>query len=607
MLEHQTLATEELNIDYVARERFGKLGKLWSRLNVAELVAPILRTRDPNAKCISWKLVFFVQADGIENQNYNLASKWLHAKLMGSDMVTYNDLLVSLPDLSIWKKWNSTQSRMPEVCCLSIIREARLGEDHPVSQLDHVAGSSCLLFLASGSISWDVQIVQLRKLLMSIPSGASLPLLILYNDIAVENIDDPSVFVINRLGLQEVDKTKISAFSVISLYGSSGAWHIDRFDDDHLKEGLQWLANHSPLQPMLQVVNTRELALGYVRRSISVLENLKAADMAPNHCVSAFNEALDRTAEEITAAASANPNCWPSPEINLLDESSDERLVAEMYLPCVGWSSAGRIEPIVKALKACKLAGFPNDMSWLNEGSSTVDELQSQRLAIEKCLANYLTESTQLLNSNLAVKEASIMVQKGAGLVLRGSRHYIVPRWTVIFRRIYNWQLSRLRGKEVSEAYILPCQDRTGVSEGSVASPTSSLPHIGTKDLENDFGSEGYRLLHSAQPDITFDELAEISCSLPFTEKPVASVSERSPDAGHESISLSATNISNGDDSHEIARSSNSAHKDVSPMFSKNELILSPAFRKSMHKLDSLVDECTQVQDRIDGRLCFYF
>ena len=595
LLMRQTRATEELNIDSFARERFGKLGKSWARLNVSELVAPILTTRNPDAKCISWKLVFLVHANGTESQTYNLALRWLHSKIMGSDVGMDDELLVSLPGLSMWKKWTDTQSNPSQVCCLSILRETSLGANQPVCEDDLIAGSSSLLFLASGSISWDIQRVQLHKLLMSIPSGASLPLLILYTDPYEENIADPSVIVIDRLGLHEADKTKISSLAVIFLYGSSRAEPANSFfDDNQLKEGIQWLANHSPLQPVLHLVNTHELALSHVRHSIAALENLKAAEIGPNHCISAFNEALDRSAEEIIAAASANRIHWPCPEISLLEDSSEERLAAEMYLPSIGWSSARRIEPIISTIKGCRLSSFRSDMSWLNQGSSTVGDLQDLKLAIEECLVQYLTQSTRLLNSDLAVKEATVMLQKGAGLELRGSCHYIVPRWAVIFRRIYNWQLMRLKRKELSEAYILARTDEEPV--------TSNGSHAGSKDLEIDFVSEeeGYQPLHPVQTDISLDELVEISCNVPFTEQAAPALK---PSLGilQQRSSLSETNISeSGEGLGEFAC-------DVSPTLNRSEQNPSPVSRKVVSRLDIVYEKCTRKQDEIDERLYVFF
>ncbi|XP_020274576.1 SAC3 family protein B isoform X2 [Asparagus officinalis] len=566
----QAHAAEQLNMDHVTIERSKKLRNLQERLNVAELVSPILCRKNPDSKCIIWKLV--VQTNDTGSQTYNLALKWLSSKIMGSDMITGDNLLVSQPGLSIWKKWTHTQSSLSQVCCLSILG---LADNHHVCEDGLLAGLSCLLFLASGSISWDIQSVQLQKLLTSIPSGASMPLLILCPDSYEENSINPSVAMINRLGLDKADRTKISSLSTIFLHSRSQSEYPNiLFDDARLKEGLQWLADHSPPQPVLQLVNTRELALRYLRQSIAKLDNTKGADIGPNDCILAFNEALDCSAKEIIAAASTNPNNWPSPEINLLKKSNDERLATETYLPCIGWSSPERIEPIINTINACKLPSWASEMSWLNQGSSSVKELQNQKLATEEIIINYLTESTRLLNYDLAVKEARVMLQKGAGLERRGSYHYIVLRWVEIFRRIYNWQLMKFKGNKYSEAYVLAHED------------------------ESD--TESQQPLHSVRTDISLDELMDISFDSPSTDKPI-SVFKPSPEIFYGGSLISETNI--------ICNGEGEDHDSVnipSTVYS-NELKISPGCRESISRFNKVLEECIRLQDGNARGLFPYF
>ncbi|EHA8587819.1 putative SAC3 family protein B [Cocos nucifera] len=389
-----------------------------------------------------------------------LASRWLLSKLMGSGEEN-DEVVVSSPHLSIWKKWinkNSSSSKWVnrnsslEACCLSIIREAMFVHKQPFVYDDIFAGASCIIFLVSESIPWEIQRVRLQNLLMSVPSGSSLPLLMVVDDEYKEEAADPSATIIKRLGLYDVDKTRVNLFSVVFLVDGE---HFGFFDDDKLREGLQWLANCSPLQPSPFLVKTYGPVSSYVRSSLRILDKCNASETGPDSCILAFNKALDQLVEEILTAASTNPIRWPCPEVELLEKSSKERMMADMFLPSVGWSSPARTEPLIRALKGCKLPIFSDDLSFLSQGSYMGLQIPNQKLAFEDCLIKYLTQSCKLLSWDLAVMEANVMVQRCAGLELRGSCYHIIPRWVRIFRRICNWRLLDLLSGEALVAYVL--------------------------------------------------------------------------------------------------------------------------------------------------------
>ncbi|KAJ0977607.1 hypothetical protein J5N97_013081 [Dioscorea zingiberensis] len=116
-------ATGNLDIDQAARKRYSRWSKSWSRLNVSEVVAATLSARNPYAKCICWKLVVYIQEIIFENHTYDLATKWLHSKLLGSNAEDdYDELVLSSPNLSIWKKWIAPQISPQQTCCLPVIR-----------------------------------------------------------------------------------------------------------------------------------------------------------------------------------------------------------------------------------------------------------------------------------------------------------------------------------------------------------------------------------------------------------------------------------------------------------------------------------------------------
>ncbi|KAJ6800285.1 SAC3 family protein B isoform X3 [Iris pallida] len=595
-------ASGEINIDFIARERYVRQRTSWAMLNVSEVIAPILCARNPFAKCICWKALILGQENDTESQTYNLASRWLVSKLMGTGMVSENELVVSMPGISIWKKWFVSQFSPSQTCCLSVIREIKLNNNLEVLEDDILDGSSCFMYLVSENIPWEIQKFRLHKLLASLPSGYRLPILILNSDSGNIDTADPS-YTMSRLGLHETDNTSISSSSVVFLTGSSYSGHANSFfDDNQLREGLQWLANHSPVQPTVHLVKTRELVLSFMKRSLETLENMNVKEVNPDHCISSFNEALNRAAEEIVAAASANPNHWPSPELNLLDDSSDEQLIADMNLPSVGWSSVERIKSTVVSIKGCSLPSFPSDISWMSKGCPIGIEIENQKLAIEECLISYMTRSLRLLNADLATREASVMLQQGAGLELRDSCIHIVPRWLMIFRRIYNWQLMRLAGKGISESYVLVQTDPTNLLQMDAVTPSKSADTV-VKYLHSYFCCEDYQ----PQTRLSLDELVEVSCSVPLSSQQPISGLERTSIPSDEIIrnvgSPAEANIGAGkDDDEEYIRLSNSSsdvdineQSQVSPLGSSNS------------RLAKLLEKCNHLQDVIDSKLAIFF
>jgi len=257
--------------------------------------------------------------------------------------------------------------------------------------------------------------------------------------------------IICRLGIEDFDKQgdmRICNISTIFLLSSTPGKFGRFLSDDNLRGGLQWLANKSSLQPRLRLLKIRELVLNHLGQSLSPVSD-------PNICIGMFNDALDQTIMDIQNAASSNLNNWPCSEINLID-NSDLRRILLSSLPEVDWSSADKIHVIMASLQSCKLPRF-SDISWLNKDSFMGKLIPNQKLRLEEELIRYLTETTKIIGGDLAAKEAYLMVQRCAFLQVRDTYYYrIVPVWTTIFQRIFNWNLVRLStNRECSSAYVL--------------------------------------------------------------------------------------------------------------------------------------------------------
>ncbi|GAU37715.1 hypothetical protein TSUD_382080 [Trifolium subterraneum] len=202
-------------------------------------VGDTLGRRNPDAKCLCWKILLCTQMSSAHEMG--TAGLWLTSKLMPS---SNDDVMISSPGLVIWRKWVPSQSDIDPTCYHTTVG----------SRDEIVSGESEILFLVSESISWNHQRVHLHNLLMSIPSGACLPLLIL-----CDSYDSSSV-IINELGLQDIDKLCLSGFLRVFLRENQQRKHMNGFfSDARLREGMQWLAAKSPLQPnlMQEIENQR--------------------------------------------------------------------------------------------------------------------------------------------------------------------------------------------------------------------------------------------------------------------------------------------------------------------------------------------------------------
>ncbi|OMO53787.1 SAC3/GANP/Nin1/mts3/eIF-3 p25 [Corchorus capsularis] len=586
----------ELDFDHAMRERCVKQERSWSRLNVSDVVSSILGKRNPDAKCLCWKIVLCSpeskQGDRPSQKSqvaHLAAGSWLFSKIIPSmEDTNGDDLAVSSPGLSIWKKWLPSLSGADQACCLSVLKDANCGNMN-----EAVSGASAVLFLVSDSIPWKLQKIQLHNLLSSITPGSCLPLLVLSESYHVED-SDPSSVIVNELGLHDIDRSRVSSFLVVSLVGKQHLEHSNCFfSDEQLRKGLRWLANESPLQPVLSSVKVRELVMSHLNPLLEVLDRMSDYEVGPSHLISVFNEALDWSLGEISAAVKANPTNWPCPETMLLADSSDELLAVKLFLPSAGWSSPAKTAPVECALKDCRLPNFPDDLSWLKRGSKMGIDIDNHRSLLEKCLIGYLTESSKMMGIPLATQETSVMLQRNTRLELRSLSYYLVPDWVTIFRRIFNWRLMSLSSGACSSAYILQCH-HVAPKPGDLF----KFQHAGD--------TSPYSLSHPS-----LDEIIEVGCS-PLKSKRVS----MDPQAAQRDapfpleVQEAATTITSTNDTryssqeHEMAIADEVAYTNTIPDSSYSEKEVS---RTETDRLSQLLEKCNIVQNSIREKLSVYF
>lgn len=571
-LVQQNVIVSQFDINYIARERYGKQEQSWSRLNVAEATSSILSSRNPNAKFLSWKVTVCSEP----NVNFS-AFRWLRAKIMPTQEFDHDDddLILSSPGVSIWRNWVYDQPKAELTCCLSIIKDLNLGD-----QNETLSGTSAVLFLVYEMIPLETQRTRLHNVLNSLPADSQIPLLIL--------TDSTSSDIVNSLHLHEINSSRLGCVSVTFLSGTDQQMGLF-FSDEKLREGLQWLASESPVQPDLQSVQARKFVLDHLMSS-------SISKTHPQHYIAAFNEALDKSSGKFLNAVKENRVNWPCPEIDLLDEFSVERSMSTCYLPRVGWSSREQVEPILNALRVCKLPDFTDDISWLERVCHGREEIEAQRLLLEDCLVRYLTQMSNTTDYEFWAKEASLIIQKNARLKLHGSGYYIVPNWENMFMRVFHWRLMSLSAHEdLSQCYVL---------EREIATPSNS------RVRDHPVHEEDVFMSHNDTEYPSLDELIGRSLdSLPMevSEPPARGPTIRSEDR---------TGILNRDDEssargdHDNSYTTGDRHNWNS--HSTMQVSVTPGEVKVQQqqptdKLSRLLQQCNMLQNVIDEKLSLYF
>ncbi|CAI9118649.1 OLC1v1020245C1 [Oldenlandia corymbosa var. corymbosa] len=594
----------DFDLDRVMSERYEIQEESLSSLNASEVVAAQLSAKNPDAKCLCWKIILVTQdstygkdAGGKKKIPPIDVGSWLLSKLLPAGVNDENsgDLLVSSPSMAIWNKWLPSQSGDDTTCCLTIIKDVE-----STDLKDSVAGASAIIFPVSDSIPWEHQRNQLHNVLMDLPHASSLPLLVV-TGLCEGDLDSS---IIEKLGLHDIERTCISNVLVSFLKTHQTDQFNGFYSDERLREGLQWLASKSPSQPLLRRIKTRKLVSHHLNNLLAALDDTDAHELGPNQCISTFNEALDQSLLKIGTAVKANPSSWPCPEICLLEEYGGVSRAVSRYLPSIGWSSGERIEPLLSAINDLKLPYFEVDIRWLSNGSNSVDSIEKHRSQLESCLIRYLTESSQLMPLPWATKEASVMMQKFTKLELRNSAYYIIPNWVMIFQRLFNWRLVELSNNPISSAYVLAQDDV--VSTHRIDRP--SVPYLVPPSLD-----EMVATSYSPPSPETYDDNMDLDALEPYSEV------YKSGGIGlmTEGVLQSRSNDSESREDLELATkgsrefSIRSNLRVARPTYAvpsnTTEFSLAPKTVTAADRLSELLDKCNIVQSTIQEKLSIYF
>ncbi|KAK3189861.1 hypothetical protein Dsin_029422 [Dipteronia sinensis] len=226
-------------------------------------------------------------------------------------------------------------------------------------------------------------------------------------------------------------------------------------------------------------------------------------------------------------------------------------------------------------------------------------EIENQIFQLENCLVSYLTLSSQMMGVPLATKEASIMLQRSTRLELHNSSYYIIPKWVMIFRRIFNWRLMCLNNEQLSTAYVLEQQ--------LVSPPPCDLDKLG---LESSLHPP-YSLSHPS-----LDEIMEVGHSPISTQTAQSQPQVHQYQPGMESNGeVQETADTDNLVEDEINSSQNgklSVSEDFSYITNKlksraGEIMVSKHVTKETDNLSNLLEQCILVQNTNGKKLSVYF
>lgn len=579
------------------RERHETQKRSWSVLNPSEVIASKLSKKNPDAKCICWKLVLCSQEETLHQENPRLhddpalltAGSWLLSKLMPANNDGSDDLLVSSSDLAIWRSWFPSESDEDLTCCLSVIKSMNS------EVIDKsITGANAILFLLSESIPLEFQRKQLHDLVALLPSGSCLPLLILSGS---DKYESDLSNIAKVLGLRDIDKSRVIISCFTSLKDVETQGLDGFFSDNRLREGLEWLARESPPQIYVSRAKTRERVLSHLNTTLKILDGMDIHRVGPNDCISIFNEALDRSMNEVAATAQANPTGWPCPEIDLLEECSDESMAARLYLPSIGWSSASRIELLMSALSDCKLPPLEDDLSWLSRGLGIGGDIGNLKSQLENCLVDYLTEASKIMGEAMARNEAATLLQSCTSLELHNTTYYITPRWVSIFRRLFNWRLMKLNSEELSSMYLLL--------------PYSSSPP--SSEVLDNLELEDTTLSPPYHAQLSLDELVEVGCGPTGLESNQMDLESFQP---WPSMATDSTDFPSSndqliliDEEKSLQNGTFTSRDDSEIEENDNRLLMTPSSKasKDSDRLSELLEKCNIIQNMIDKKLSIYF
>lgn len=493
----------ELNFMQTENRRFDKIQRMWTALDVIEVVSPVLKQKNPSCKFLCWKLVMYsgVQnSDGRVEGRHDKCGEWLLAKMLHQipfDRIEAEEIFyTNNSDDSICVARQHKEIKTP---VFYFARDFHL-RDNEFQDLQATKGASGVLFLVSQNASLGEERRRLHALVNILQSGVKLPLLVVYSRISeftdtgasqFNNSHDNSGALAKLLDLDNLDKRKVACWTVLpilesyatscpssvieSAHGkafclSSGSESRGFYSEDLLKKGLSWLATKAPMQPNLRGIHVQDLVIENSQPYVKLLSTMDPSHVTPEMCVKTFNEALLETANEVNSAATDCHLYWPPDELRKVFE----KLMGEraLSLPSPGWNEATYLRPIIEALSFSQLPEFPL-ISIPTQTLGRNVSLKRQKDVLEHMLHSYVNQICGSKHADpLTLQVVDAIIQKGCLFKQTALGRLLIPNWLLIFQQLYHIRLALLSGEPPAVVCVRIRAESPG-SPGMTMSPDS--------------------------------------------------------------------------------------------------------------------------------------
>ncbi|KAI5062046.1 hypothetical protein GOP47_0022585 [Adiantum capillus-veneris] len=454
----------ELDFLKIEEKRLEKIEEMWSELDVIDVVASILKQKNPLCEFLCWKLVMCSHvhddSDISLQGRHDKSGDWLLAKLLHQGpLVTIKSEEIFFSDsTSVLLASEHSETRTP-VFYIAKDLHFRHGE---IQNVEGGRDASGILFLVSENAPLGDEGRRLHALVNALPDNAKLPLLVLYSTLSMVTSVGASILpnsfdahaLAKLLGMDELDKGKVACWTVLPIMescqfsyplnmmggeGVHGSKAKGYYSEDMLRNGLCWLASKAPMQPNLRCVNIQDLVLEHLQPSINSLSTMEPAHVTPNMCIKAFNEALLKTANDVNSSATNYHLHWPP--LELIQFLNKLRIPS---MPSPGWNAASYIKPIIEVLSLCQLPEFPLVSITTQPLGSSVS-LRKQKAALESALHAYVNQICGSKYADpLTLQAVDGIIQKSCGYKQTGLGRVLIPNWSLIFQQLHHIRLALL-------------------------------------------------------------------------------------------------------------------------------------------------------------------
>ncbi|KAL3685072.1 hypothetical protein R1sor_003094 [Riccia sorocarpa] len=428
-------------LEQIMEERAMRLQQLWAPVRIPRLVLPILHQINPSQKSLYWSVL--LSAGG------NPVGEWVRSKISSKELPVATEESAkesNTPDTQVAdeRKIFYDDDDGTTLGLWYTAKEVHYGKARDFQVSFH--GTSGLIFVSKGDEPVSVEQTRLNTLVQAVPDGVSVPLLVLSARAgSTDDAEAERTSVIKNWDLLtgEMTQRKASDQKVffIGLSPDLGD-KMTYFYEEALVEGLEWLAEHSPVQPELRSILVVDLVKEHLDPHLDLQLKVAPADLRPEHCITVFNKALEKAADEIKAASRLVPLNWPP------DSRSGQKLEGEEG--DTGWNHKRNLESVLASLQSCLLLTFPAVPNF-DDG----EDLTTQKVKLESLLLEYLSalEGTSADNPTMRW-EVNRVVQRSCtvGRSRRGS--YLIPKWARMFQVLFTNRLLVLNRMQPAPVYI---------------------------------------------------------------------------------------------------------------------------------------------------------